>query len=71
MAAIALTVLPHVPQTLRCCACGTAEIEAPPDATPRTRFWCKFCCDRIWIARHIAEARDICISIERRQGQNL
>jgi hypothetical protein len=62
MAAITLTVLPHVPQTLRCCVCCATEIEAPPDATPRTKFWCKSCCDRIWISRHIADARDIRLS---------
>lgn len=58
MAAIALTVLPHVPQTLRCCVCGENEIPSPPGTVPSSRFFCRGCCELIWIARHIAEARD-------------
>jgi hypothetical protein len=47
---------------LRCCVCDTTEIEAPQDATSRTRFWCKSCCEQIWIARHIVDARDVRLS---------
>jgi hypothetical protein len=43
---------------LKCCVCGENEILSPPGAVPRTRFFCRGCCELIWIARHIAEARD-------------
>jgi hypothetical protein len=44
--------------TLHCCVCGVSQISAPPGTVPRTRFFCRRCCELIWIARHIAEARD-------------
>ena len=44
---------------LKCCVCGKNEILAPPGTVLSSRFFCRGCCELIWIARHIAEARDI------------
>jgi len=44
---------------LVCCVCGESRIAMPPAATQRTRFWCRECCERLEIARHIADARKI------------
>jgi hypothetical protein len=43
---------------LKCCVCGEDEIPSPPGTVPSSRFFCRGCCELIWIARHIAEARD-------------
>ena len=44
---------------LKCCLCDSNEIPAPPGTNSRTRYFCKFCCGEIWIARHISSARGI------------
>jgi len=41
---------------LKCCVCGKNEILAPPGTVLSSRFFCRGCCELIWIARHIAEA---------------
>jgi hypothetical protein len=52
-----MTLLSEKP-VLKCCVCGENEIPSPPGTVPSSRFFCRGCCELIWIARHIAEARD-------------
>jgi hypothetical protein len=45
--------------SLNCCVCRENQIPAPDCSTPKTRFWCRWCCEQIDRARHIANIRDI------------
>ena len=49
---------------LICRICGASQIPAPGGSTPRTRFWCRWCCGQINRARHIASSRDIALPAE-------
>jgi hypothetical protein len=58
------SLLDLIPLVLSCCVCGVNKIDAPPGTTSRTRFWCRECSALVYVARHIASARDIPISTE-------
>ena len=52
VALTALFVTKFGPETRELvCACGNARIQAPPLATPQTKFLCRECCDAIWRER--------------------